>query len=128
MVGEPQGVGDSRLVGRRDGGVGLRGARAAGEVLGELPVHGPLVGLHHRLHLAHERGQVGHPGAARPAEESTERSRRDATRTASRAGARAAEPSTEHPEELLEGGAPEGVRVLAGLVRHDSKVPVLPSG
>ena len=63
MVGEPDGVGDLVLLALRGGGVGLLGDRAPGDVAGEVPVHGTVVGRHHRLHLAHEPGQVGHLAA-----------------------------------------------------------------
>ena len=73
-------------------GSGCLGHGAAGDVLGEGPVHRALVRRHHRLHLAHQRGEVGHP--ARPA-------RRHA-RTAG---------SPEGSEDLLERRALEGVVV-----------------
>ena len=93
-------------------GVGLLGDGAAGDVLGQGPVHRALVRRHHRLHLAHQRGQVGH--AARPRHAPGTRRRRPP-------------PAPEGVEDLLERRALEGVgllvvRTVAGVVRHGSKL------
>ena len=48
-------------------GVGLLGHRPAGDVAGQGPVHRAVVRRHHRLHLAHQPGQVGHPAGPPPA-------------------------------------------------------------
>jgi hypothetical protein len=60
VVGQAHRVGDPVAVGAARGRVGLLGGGAAGDVLGEAPVHGAVVRRHQVLHLAQQRGEIGH--------------------------------------------------------------------
>ena len=64
VVGQPDRVGDLGLVVAVGARVGLLGGGLAGDVRGEGPVHRAVVRRHHRLHLAHQRRQVGHAALA----------------------------------------------------------------
>ena len=73
VVGEPHGVGDRVLLALRGGGVGLLGDGASGDVTGQVPVHGAVVGLPSSpASGSSSAGQVGHPRPS-PGEDLLER-------------------------------------------------------